>query len=242
MGSSSPRSAWTCGVSTWIMAIFVAPSRVSGGTIMNVVPTLPPPIGYELAALSSSDPGDTPTRGRPAGTVASITPVGLAAVVSLTVATSPSSTNCRAHSTSPLGSRLVSQVVSSMQWPPTPPRALKASTEASAAVTWSTSDSTGDSKTVMIPIGYGSSAVSQAPSSTSRPDGSTATWSSDEPEPPPSSPGSSVQAPTTSASTQAAAATLVRLSPIANPPESDTSRCLRAAFERQQGPRTALQL
>jgi hypothetical protein len=94
-----------------------------------------------------------PMRGRPAGSVASITPVGLAAVVSCTVATRPSSTNWRAHSISPFGSSSVSHVVSSMQWPPMPPRLLNASTAASAASTWSTSDSTGDSNTVMIPIG-----------------------------------------------------------------------------------------
>ena len=120
---------------------------------MIVVPTPPAPIGNELLALSSSDPGLMPMRGRPAGSVASITPAGLAAVVSCTVATIPSSTSWRAQSTSPFGSRPVSQLVSSMQWPPMPPRLLNASTDASAASTWSMSESTGDSNTVMIPIG-----------------------------------------------------------------------------------------
>jgi hypothetical protein len=94
-----------------------------------------------------------PMRGSPAGSVVSITPVGLAAVVSCTVATTLSSTNWRAQSSSPLGSSPVSHVVSSMQCPPMPPRLLNASTDASAALTWSISESTGDSNTVMIPIG-----------------------------------------------------------------------------------------
>ena len=138
----------------------------------------------------------------------SITPVGLAAVVSCTVATSPSSTNWRAQSTSPFGSRPVSHVVSSMQWPPMPPRLLNASTDASAASTWSMSDSTGDSNTVMIPIGYGVRLSSHGPSSVRSPERSMSAASSAPPSSAdaPSPPESSVQAPTTSASVQVHAA------------------------------------
>ena len=52
-----------------------------------------------------------------------------------------------------------------MQEPLAPPRALNASADASSAVAWSSSERTGDSKTVISPIFSGVFASSHGPSS-----------------------------------------------------------------------------
>ena len=52
-----------------------------------------------------------------------------------------------------------------MHEPLAPPRALNASADASSAVAWSFSESTGDSKTVISPIFSGGFAASHGPSS-----------------------------------------------------------------------------
>ena len=54
-----------------------------------------------------------------------------------------------------------------MQAPFAPPRALKPSAAASRARAWSTSEMTGDSKTVISPTTSGALAGSQGPSSQS---------------------------------------------------------------------------
>ena len=52
-----------------------------------------------------------------------------------------------------------------MHEPFAPPRSLNAFADASSAVAWSFSESTGDSKTVISPIFSGGFAVSHGPSS-----------------------------------------------------------------------------
>ena len=84
---------------------------------------------------------------------------------SLTVATTPASSISRTQPTAWSALPPSSQVVTSMQAPLAPPRALNASAEASRAVAWSSRDSTGDSKTVISPIFNGSSDSSHGPSS-----------------------------------------------------------------------------
>src|SRR5690606_29172157 len=86
-------------------------------------------------------------------------------VVSLMVATMLLLANWRAQSTALPGSAPSLQVVSSMQCPPTPARLLlNASTDTSAAVTWSPRSSTGLSHEVMRPTSIGASFLSHFPS------------------------------------------------------------------------------
>ena len=84
---------------------------------------------------------------------------------SLTVATTPASSIFRTQPIAWSTFAPSSQVVTSTHEPFAPPRLLNASADASSAVAWSTSEITGDSKTVMRPIFSGSFAVSHGPSS-----------------------------------------------------------------------------
>ncbi len=88
-----------------------------------------------------------------------------AVVVSFTVATTPASSSFRTHATAWSAFAPSSHVVTSMQEPLAPPRALNASADASSAVACSLSESTGDSKTVISPSLSGGFAVSHGPSS-----------------------------------------------------------------------------
>ena len=134
---------------------------------MNVPPVPDGSSGYAFWSSQSSEVTFPATRGIPAVAIASETSAWPAVPWSLTVATTPASSISRTHPTAWSALAPSSHVWTSTHAPLAPPRALNASAATSRAIAWSSSDTTGDSNTVMRPIFNGGFASSQGPSSQS---------------------------------------------------------------------------
>ena len=115
------------------MPISVTSASMSACGERNAVPVPAASRGYAFGSVQSVLMTLAATRGMPASAMASDTSRCPAVIWSLSVAWTPASMNWREHSMAPSMVAPSSQVVTSMQAPLAPPRALNASAEASRA-------------------------------------------------------------------------------------------------------------